>query len=177
LAETKPAASTQSTWTNNLNNLKQHLGAGTDDISRITGEDIVAWKDSAAARGLASKIINASYLGMAKQFSNMQSTTNFSRLIQPITSAQSLRLKLGQANSPTLMARSLDFLPWLRKRKTRPADGCLGLLRRLVYPFDRACQTHDIEHRLTKPKHPSTNGQVERMNRTIKDATVKTLPL
>ncbi len=45
-----------------------------------------------------------------------------------------------------------------------------------VYPFDRACQTHDIEHRLTKPKHPSTNGQVERMNRTIKDATVKTLP-
>ncbi len=30
-----------------------------------------------------------------------------------------------------------------------------------------------IEHRLTKPNHPWTNGQVERMNRTIKDATVK----
>ena len=30
-----------------------------------------------------------------------------------------------------------------------------------------------IEHRLAKPKHPWTNGQVERMNRTIKDATVK----
>jgi transposase InsO family protein len=30
-----------------------------------------------------------------------------------------------------------------------------------------------IEHRLTKPKHPWTNGQVERMNRTIKEATVK----
>jgi hypothetical protein len=29
------------------------------------------------------------------------------------------------------------------------------------------------EHRLTKPNHPWTNGQVERMNRTIKDATVK----
>jgi transposase InsO family protein len=29
------------------------------------------------------------------------------------------------------------------------------------------------DHRLTKPKHPWTNGQVERMNRTIKDATVK----
>ena len=27
--------------------------------------------------------------------------------------------------------------------------------------------------RVTKPKHPSTNGQVERMNRTIKEATVK----
>ena len=36
------------------------------------------------------------------------------------------------------------------------------------HPFDRACQRHDIKHRLTKPNHPWTNGQVERMNRTIK---------
>ncbi len=41
------------------------------------------------------------------------------------------------------------------------------------HPFDRGCQNHGIEHRLTKPKHPWTNGQVERMNRTIKEATVK----
>ncbi len=41
------------------------------------------------------------------------------------------------------------------------------------HPFDRACRRHGIEHRLTKPNHPWTNGQVERMNRTIKDATVK----
>ena len=39
--------------------------------------------------------------------------------------------------------------------------------------FDRVCDEHGIEHRLTKVKHPWTNGQVERMNRTIKDATVK----
>ena len=36
-----------------------------------------------------------------------------------------------------------------------------------------ACADLDIEHRLTKPRHPWTNGQVERMNRTIKEATVK----
>jgi transposase InsO family protein len=41
------------------------------------------------------------------------------------------------------------------------------------HPFDRLCRAHGIEHRLTKPNHPWTNGQVERMNRTIKDATVK----
>jgi hypothetical protein len=29
------------------------------------------------------------------------------------------------------------------------------------------------QKRLTKPNHPWTNGQVERMNRRIKDATVK----
>ena len=39
--------------------------------------------------------------------------------------------------------------------------------------FDRVCAEHGIEHRLTKVNHPWTNGQVERMNRTIKDATVK----
>lgn len=38
--------------------------------------------------------------------------------------------------------------------------------------FDRICAHHGIEHRLTKPNHPWTNGQVERMNRTLKEATV-----
>ena len=41
------------------------------------------------------------------------------------------------------------------------------------HPFDRACRRHGIEHRLTKPNHPWTNGQVERMNRTLKEATVQ----
>jgi transposase InsO family protein len=35
------------------------------------------------------------------------------------------------------------------------------------------CAQNDIDHRLTKPKHPWTNGQVERMNRTLKEATVR----
>jgi len=41
------------------------------------------------------------------------------------------------------------------------------------HAFDWACDQTKIEHRLTKPRCLSTNGQVERMNRTIKDATVK----
>jgi transposase-like protein len=39
--------------------------------------------------------------------------------------------------------------------------------------FDRVCHENQIEHRLTKVNHPWTNGQVERMNRTLKEATVK----
>ena len=35
-----------------------------------------------------------------------------------------------------------------------------------LHMFDRICREHGIEHRLTKPNHPWTNGQVERMNRT-----------
>ena len=39
--------------------------------------------------------------------------------------------------------------------------------------FDIICEANGIGHRLTKPNHHWTNGQVERMNRTIKEATVK----
>ena len=42
-----------------------------------------------------------------------------------------------------------------------------------AHAFEYACAQNDIEHRLTKPYHPWTNGQVERMNRTLKDATVR----
>jgi transposase InsO family protein len=41
------------------------------------------------------------------------------------------------------------------------------------HPFDRVCLLHGIDHRHTKPNHPWTNGQVERMNRTIKEATIQ----
>ena len=42
-----------------------------------------------------------------------------------------------------------------------------------AHSFEYACALANIDHRLTKPKHPWTNGQVEHMNRTIKDATVR----
>lgn len=41
------------------------------------------------------------------------------------------------------------------------------------HPFNLACHEHAIEHRLTKPNHPWTNGQVGWMNRTLKEATVR----
>jgi transposase InsO family protein len=37
----------------------------------------------------------------------------------------------------------------------------------------RPCRSHGIEHRLTQPNRPWTNGQVERMNCTLKEATVR----
>lgn len=39
--------------------------------------------------------------------------------------------------------------------------------------FDMICEANGVEHRLTKSNHLRTNGEVERINRTIKDATVK----
>lgn len=42
-----------------------------------------------------------------------------------------------------------------------------------IIPLDRICLAHGIDHRMTKITHPWTNGQVERMPRTLKEATVK----
>lgn len=60
-------------------------------------------------------------------------------------------------------------------------------LHALEHFFDRVCGERQIDHRYTKIKHPwryedqktigrlvlPSDGQVERVNRTIKDATVK----
>ena len=52
----------------------------------------------------------------------------------------------------------------------RNRDGWTARYR--VHRFDQICRANGIELGLTKPYHPWTNGQVERMNRTIKEATV-----
>jgi transposase InsO family protein len=63
-------------------------------------------------------------------------------------------------------------LAFFRKTaKEEATENTSGIYR--VHAFDYACKKHGIDHRLTKPAHPWTNGQVERMNRTIKEATVK----
>jgi transposase InsO family protein len=45
--------------------------------------------------------------------------------------------------------------------------------RFVTHMFAMRCREHGVEHRFTKINHPWTNGQVERMNRTIKEATVQ----
>ena len=53
---------------------------------------------------------------------------------------------------------------------------CLGVKSKpkdKIHSFDRLCQDNNIEHRLTKFRHPWTNGQVEVFNRIIKNHTVK----
>ena len=61
------------------------------------------------------------------------------------------------------MARGIQFAEQPRNRNT---------LYSRPMRFEMICEASGIEHRLTK-SNPWTNGQVERMNRTIKDATVK----
>ena len=41
--------------------------------------------------------------------------------------------------------------------------------------FDQVCTEYDIEHRLTKPAHPQTNGMVERFNGRISEIVKQTI--
>ena len=41
------------------------------------------------------------------------------------------------------------------------------------HDFDKACTEENIDHRLTAPHTPKTNGMVERANGTIKNSTIK----
>lgn len=62
------------------------------------------------------------------------------------------------------MARGIQFADQPRNRNTATSR---------QMRFDTIYEANGIEHRLTQPNHPWTNDQVERMNRTIKDAIVK----
>ncbi len=66
-----------------------------------------------------------------------------------------------------------DPAPAVAGRQPR-SDSCAPRASRSVRTGSSSpCADLDIDHRLTKPNHPWTNGQVERMNRTLKEDTVR----
>lgn len=64
-----------------------------------------------------------------------------------------------------LTDNGLEFTNYLIKSKT-------GNLCQKPSKLDNCCAEHGIQHRLTKPATPKTNGMVERANGTIKNGTI-----
>ena len=85
--------------------------------------------------------------------------------------------KAGKLVAAQFLRDLIDAVPY--KVHTVLTDNGIQFVNRkrcnnvLEHIFERACRESSIEHRLTKINHPWTNGQVERMNRTLKEATVR----
>ena len=85
--------------------------------------------------------------------------------------------KYGKVEAAQFLRNLIQGVPY--KIHTILTDNGIQFTNRKVdkhaflHIFDRVCHDNRIEHRLTKVSHPWTNGQVERMNRTLKEATVK----
>lgn len=88
-----------------------------------------------------------------------------------------LLTKYGKAEAAQFLRNLIKKIPY--KIHTILTDNGIQFTNRAMdkyawmHIFDRVCHENQIEHRLTKVNHPWTNGQVERMNRTLKEATVK----
>jgi IS30 family transposase len=88
-----------------------------------------------------------------------------------------LEKKAGKMEAARFLRDLLQALPY--RIHTVLTDNGIQFANRALdshafaHIFDRVCSENGIEHRPTKVRHPWTNGQVERMNRTIKEATVK----
>ena len=82
-----------------------------------------------------------------------------------------------QAIAAGFLRRVLAQLPYQVHKVLTDNGGQFGNMPHHVHcgrhVFDQVCDEHGIEHRFTKPAHPWTNGQVERLNRTLKEATIK----
>ena len=124
-AETKPAASTLSTWRGVVRSLREHLKH--DDAGRITADDVIGWKDSLVAAGRSGKTINDGHLAALRALltfgvSNRLLPTNVAVGVRvaakrkagegrlPYTDAEVGRL-LGLARGEG--AAHLRWLPWL----------------------------------------------------------------
>ncbi len=68
--------------------------------------------------------------------------------------------------SHVLTDNGAEFTDRFTNRKNKPSGN---------HSFDMACINGHIDHRLTAPTTPKTNGMVERVNGTIKNATIKVL--
>lgn len=85
-------------------------------------------------------------------------------------------------NAEGFMIKCLDFFPFGITHVL--TDNGLEFTNKLIKSktghycqkpskLDVVCDEHNVEHRLTKPATPKTNGMVERANGTIKNNTIK----
>ncbi len=136
---------------------KLHLFAGTDRAARFAVARLVDTADRRTAWGFPERALEA-----------------VPCRVHTILTDRAI----GTPSVQATMARGIEFAEQPRNRNT---------IHSRPMRLDMICEANGIERRLTKPNHPWSHedqktirgivfprgGQIERMNRTIKDATVK----
>jgi hypothetical protein len=101
------------------------------------------------------------------------------------SSVEDVRMGPKQPRSTTLSMGPEAVAAAFRKHALLPLDDSLYALQATMpqltrpalhrcYSSELMCARKDIGQRLTRPSHPRPNGRVERMNRTLKETTVRT---
>ncbi|WP_203158103.1 tyrosine-type recombinase/integrase [Methylobacterium aquaticum] len=72
--EVNPAASTRDTWQNVAKQLTKYVGH--DDITKISKQDIINWKDNRILNGVKAKTLNQSYLSCLRALYNFAITNS-----------------------------------------------------------------------------------------------------
>lgn len=123
--ETNPSASTRATWRGCFRLLREHLGH--DDATRLTEDDLIAWKDALLAGGRAARTVKDNHLTavrsvLAHALRNRKISVNVASNIRIAVKAVA-----GQSRQPYTteeVARLLD----LASRETKPSLRWLPLL-------------------------------------------------
>ena len=132
--------------------------------------------DKPAKKRFKSNLIGDFHVGIAEGqavegkhylFVAIDRTTKFALTERPpsadkMTAAQLLRHVIEALPYPLHTVLTDHGIPFANRSSDQYA---------FPHIFGRVYEEQGIEHRLTKVKHPRTNGQVEQMNQTIKDAT------
>ncbi|OHV16227.1 hypothetical protein BK022_13570 [Methylorubrum extorquens] len=128
-AEAKPSPSTVSTWQGVVKDLKGYLKH--EDVSRITEQDVVGWKDALIARGIKPGTVNNGFLAGLKALLNYAKRNNLIRSNPADGIRVAVKVKAGErmlAYSDEDVARLLACAA----RETAPAKRWLPMLAALT---------------------------------------------
>lgn len=117
--EVEPAPSTVSTWRGHLRSLREFVGH--EDVSRITKQDIVAWKDKLRQDGLSARTINDGYLACIKRLLNFEVDNHRMRENVADKVSVATRGRAGEGQLPYATEEVARLLKLAREQQTKPA--------------------------------------------------------
>lgn len=126
-AETRPSASTLSTWGGHIRALKKAFPEKAEDAGSLTPEDMIKWKDDLVAARKSAKTINDSYPAAIRTVFNYGVTNRLVKENPGIGVKAAAGKKAGTSKQPYTNAEVTELLE-LAREETNPAQRWLPWL-------------------------------------------------